>query len=119
MRAMGALRVFRPFRTTTVKLPRGKKWACLPRRTPQIRHVGFLRSLLRALNGTKLRTGALLTRRDVPFNLVAKLQQCILTRGGLDSFARPMICVATAAMRGIFCTMEMLVFHELPCMLIT
>jgi len=62
---------FSPFRTTTAKLPRGKKWACLPRRTPQIRPFGLLRSLLRALNGTKLRTGALMMRLDVPFNLVA------------------------------------------------
>ncbi len=72
MRAMGALRVLQPFpqHHCTIASP-GKKWACLPRRTPQTRPFGLLRSLLRSLNGKKLRTGALLTRLDVPFNLVA------------------------------------------------
>ena len=71
-RAMGAPRVFRPLprHHCTIASP-GKKWACLPHRTLQTRTFGLLRSLLRALNGTQLRTGALLMRLDVPFNLVA------------------------------------------------
>jgi hypothetical protein len=70
--AMGALPVFQPFPPHHCKIPSpGKKWACLPSRTLQTRTFGLLRSLLRALNGTKLRTCALVTRLDVPFNLVA------------------------------------------------
>jgi len=72
MRAMGALCVFQPFPHHHCQIASpGKKWACLPRRTSKTRPFGLLRSLLRALNGTKLRTGALLMRLDVPFNLVA------------------------------------------------
>ncbi len=68
---MGALRVFQPFPHHHCKIAwSGKKWACLPRRTPQTRPFGFLRSLLRTLNGAKMRASALLTRLDVPFNLV-------------------------------------------------
>ena len=71
MRDMGAISVFQPFPHHNCKIASpGKKWACLPRRTPRTRPFGLLRSL-RALNGTKLRTGALLMRLDVPFNLVA------------------------------------------------
>ena len=61
-----------PFRTTTVNLPRQAKsgHACRAG-PPKTRPFSLLRSLLRALNGAKLRAGALLTRCDVPFNLVA------------------------------------------------
>jgi hypothetical protein len=37
----------------------------------QTRSFDLLHSLLGALNGTNMRTGALVTRLDVPFNLVA------------------------------------------------
>jgi hypothetical protein len=62
---------FRPFRTTTVNFRARQKVGMLAAQAPQTRPFGLLRSLLRALTGTKLRAGALLTRRDVPFNLVA------------------------------------------------
>ena len=44
----------------------------LPReQDPQARPLGLPRSLMRALQGAKLRTSALRTRLEVPFNLVA------------------------------------------------
>jgi hypothetical protein len=62
---------FSPLHTTTAKLPHQAKVACLSRRTPRHRPFGLLRSLLRAVNGAKMRASALLTRLDVPFNLMA------------------------------------------------
>jgi len=67
---MGGLGVFQPFRTTTVKLPHQAKSGMLAAYDPQTRPFGLLRSLLRAGNGSKMRASALLTRLDVPFNLV-------------------------------------------------
>jgi hypothetical protein len=70
-RAMGGLRVFRPFPHHHCTIARaGKRWACLPPRTP--RHA-LLATCARccALNGKRMRANAVLARLDVSFNLLA------------------------------------------------
>ena len=68
--SVGAVCVsFSPFRIATCKAKSGHASS----QDPGTRDAFFchLRSLLRAHNGTRLRTNALLTRPDVPLNLMA------------------------------------------------
>jgi hypothetical protein len=59
-RAMGDRCVFQPFPHHHCEFASpGKKWRMLAAHDPRTRSVGLLRSLLRALNGTKMRVQVL------------------------------------------------------------
>ena len=71
MRALGARCVFQPFPHHHCKIASCNYSACVPRRTPDTPFWPAALAAARPLNGTKMRAGALLTRLDVPFRLVA------------------------------------------------